>query len=977
MDKSRDYEYDIYISYSHLDDETVSNEQPWITQFHQQLEYELIRLSGNKITIFRYHKLNDNEIFFDEIQNAINSSAIFLAFISPAYLQSNYCLQELDAFYQKAQKDEIGSFIEEHSRIFKVLLSEIPYKELPEIIQNTLGYNFYSIEQFDHVGDLLDQTSQQFNSQLKELAYDVHAILNQIKGRLNKEDAEDIERMDSLTNEFTQRLKERAKEVGFITREYFYKYLPKELQNNRHAVEEVFYRLDEMGIDLIEESEIEPRNKVETEDNIEQSQLINDLTNRNLAISTVATNDIESLIELMTKAKLPWHVGPPMQTGDLLLIYIPKGILKAIKKHKELNELNGNGLHLIFVAACKSTPLGKESKWNYKVTIHNRLTINNPVSKEMLTQNEDLWQWSPVKMNFRSVGQQKQFVDKNIAEELWRLILGINPDLKVGLSKIINQEPSPEPSIEGVEEPYHNGDDKIPFHLDQIESTDRLNREPIAKSLARLLNGQIFKENCKAKKKNKIGHSFMIHLQGAWGDGKSTFLNLLGNHLGSNLVIVDFNAWRHQHMDPPWWIFMDSIYKAIQGSKGHKFGIWWKERWWRLIRLNSLYWISFFAIIFVFMVVNIIFDFELLKFSSPKFDGKIISAITSYISIVGSIWLLIKSISKTLISASADAANEFKEKARDSMQELKKHHEEIINYTNNHVAVFIDDLDRCNATFAVELLEGIQTLFNDQPVLYVVAGDRYWLRTCFENYYQSYKGVAREPGQRLGYLFLEKAFQLSLRLPKVSGETKKEYWEFILNPQNKKIVHAEDSTRESKKEQVKSRISKDYSRTDFSNPQSMKKIIEEHELNFEEATDIVLEVMDSSSEDVKHLLKNHHHLIDANPRGIKRMANQYTVYRNILTAEGKNFDRDKLFRWLILQNKYPVYTDWLEENLIDYKKGKKLPDDLNILEEDERLKLLMYDEGNSKGGVMSPEDISLFTDIELHIENNETTGSKT
>jgi hypothetical protein len=458
----------------------------------------------------------------------------------------------------------------------------------------------------------------------------------------------------------------------------------------------------------------------------------------------------------------------------------------------------------------------------------------------------------------------------------------------------------------------------------------------------------------------------MIHLQGAWGDGKSTFLKLLGANLGSDWVIVDFNAWRHQHIDPPWWIFMDSIYKAVKGSNGHKKRIWWKEQWWRLIRMNSLYWISFITLFILFMIVNILTDFKMLSFTGLGSDEKKITAITSCITIVGSFWILIKSISKSLISASPDAAKEFKEKTRDSMEELKVHYGEIINYTNDHVAVFIDDLDRCNATFAVELLEGIQTLFKEQPVLYVIAGDRHWLTTCFENYYQDYKGVAREPGQRLGYLFLEKAFQLSLRLPKVSGETKKEYWEFILNPQNKKIMHAEDSTRENKKEQVKGRISKDYLQTDFSNPESMKKIIEEHELNLEEATDIVLEMMDSSSEDVKHLLQNHHPLIDANPRGIKRMANQYTVYRNILTAEGKNFNRDKLFRWLILQNKYPVYTDWLEQNLTDYKKGAEMPDDLMKLKEDERWKLLMYDEDNDKGGIMSPEDISLFTDTELH-----------
>jgi hypothetical protein len=132
-------------------------------------------------------------------------------------------------------------------------------------------------------------------------------------------------------------------------------------------------------------------------------------------------------------------------------------------------------------------------------------------------------------------------------------------------------------------------------------------------------------------------------------------------------------------------------------------------------------------------------------------------------------------------------------------------------------------------------------------------------------------------------------------------------------------------------------------------------------LDIEEVTDIVLEVMDSSHEDIHHLLQNHFHLIDANPRGIKRLANQYTVYRNILIAEGREFDRDKLFRWLILQNKYPVYTDWLETNLQEYTGGINAPDELKELEEDDKWKQLLLDEKKVNKGKLLSRDISVFT----------------
>lgn len=522
--------------------------------------------------------------------------------------------------------------------------------------------------------------------------------------------------------------------------------------------------------------------------------------------------------------------------------------------------------------------------------------------------------------------------------------------------------------------------DKIPFHLDNVETTDKLDREPIAKSLARLLNNDVFKND------GKIDHSFMIHLQGAWGEGKSTFLRLLEKHLNDKAkessggvdkkeqwIIVNFNAWQHQHIDPPWWIFMDSVYRKIREDEKYNPVIWIKERWWRLFRLQKAYWLSVLLLLIIFLAVNIPAGFDWLNLKillkDPESAKNILSTITSYFSIFGSIWLVVKAISRSLIRASSDAANEFKNHFRDPMRELKRHYGEIIHYSSKKVAVFIDDLDRCNESFVVGLLEGIQTLFKEERVLYVIAGDRKWISICFENHYEKYKGVANEPIQRLGYLFLEKAFQLYIRLPKVPEATKKEYWEYILNPDSQNAKPPPEESEEKKKmmKEIKTRVSQNYSQEELVKPDNIEKIRKEYKLEQDEVTDIALEVMDESQEDIKHLLQSYYPLLDANPRSIKRLANQYTVYRNIMIAEGKRFERNKLFRWLVLQNKYPVFADWLEGNLHEFEHGVSLPEEFEMLYDDEKWNQLMKGEGLEEDK-LSAEEISTFTGIVIDEE---------
>ncbi|MBV6639494.1 MAG: hypothetical protein KI791_02200 [Cyclobacteriaceae bacterium] len=524
-----------------------------------------------------------------------------------------------------------------------------------------------------------------------------------------------------------------------------------------------------------------------------------------------------------------------------------------------------------------------------------------------------------------------------------------------------------------------NSIDNIPFHLDQIEIDDRLNREAIAKSLSRLLNKNIFNQN------NKVDKSFMVHLQGSWGEGKSTFLNLLTKNLdqeGNQWVVVEFNAWQNQHISPPWWIFLDSMYRQVFPKMFDKYKErfrireWFRRFFWykSTARATSIILVTISTILLLYLLPSLLglFDDQKSLLNNSNDIKTITETIISIGSVIGLIYGLWKFISSPFMLSNSHSAKAFLEHAIDPMKKVKKHFEALVTNVNNSgkmMAIYIDDLDRCSSGFTVELLEGIQTLFSEKKVLYVVAGDRKWISTCFENHYKDYSDIVKEPGQKLGYLFIEKAFQLSIRLPKLSGQVKKSYWDFIINIQKSEnlglVTNQDFKISQSQRSEVKAKIKEETAKRNYNNLSHLDRIQKDFKLSETEFNDIALEAYDEDSEEIKHILQDHYELIDANPRGIKRLANQYNMYRNILIAEGKrSFDINKLFRWLMIQNKYPLFADWIERNIDlldeDFLMRDDNPEFRIYLKRDTFLDNLLFDNENKYEGKLGIEDVRQF-----------------
>ena len=192
--------------------------------------------------------------------------------------------------------------------------------------------------------------------------------------------------------------------------------------------------------------------------------------------------------------------------------------------------------------------------------------------------------------------------------------------------------------------------------------------------------------------------------------------------------MVDFNAWRHQRIDPPWWALLNTIFQQAyqqlsRVEKEKAFKLWVHEYWWRF----RTGWVP--TILIVALAV------WLFSLTTSPSKLKTILEITSVLIVIGG--ALLTGIRSILLGSPA-AAKTLIELTSDPMRPILEHFKKMVRLIHKPVAVFIDDLDRCQSVNVVGLLQGIQTLFKASNVTYVIAADREWLRTSLELSYKDF-----------------------------------------------------------------------------------------------------------------------------------------------------------------------------------------------------------------------------------------------
>ena len=122
-------------------------------------------------------KLDGSVVFDQSIEEGIKKSAIMICLNSPGYVQSEYCKQELDLFYKKAQSEQAGLKIGERSRIINVLLNNIPFQQWPSQLSGASGFPFNDAKETEDFGDPVDPLSLEFKTQMQNLRDAIYNLL--------------------------------------------------------------------------------------------------------------------------------------------------------------------------------------------------------------------------------------------------------------------------------------------------------------------------------------------------------------------------------------------------------------------------------------------------------------------------------------------------------------------------------------------------------------------------------------------------------------------------------------------------------------------------------------------------------------------------------------------------------------------------------------------------------------------------------
>ena len=139
-----------------------------------------------------------------------------ISVISPQYVKSGICAQEVKSFYDSAEQKG-GLWVNNHARIFKAVKTHVPRLTQPEELQNISDYEFFP--------ELGAEASRNFWMKLEDIAYDIYQVLDNLKkGETTGEQLRNVTNRPVLylaegthdLNSHRERIKRQLQQRGFV-----------------------------------------------------------------------------------------------------------------------------------------------------------------------------------------------------------------------------------------------------------------------------------------------------------------------------------------------------------------------------------------------------------------------------------------------------------------------------------------------------------------------------------------------------------------------------------------------------------------------------------------------------------------------------------------------------------------------------------------------------------------------------------------
>jgi hypothetical protein len=349
-----------------------------------------------------------------------------------------------------------------------------------------------------------------------------------------------------------------------------------------------------------------------------------------------------------------------------------------------------------------------------------------------------------------------------------------------------------------------------------------------------------------------------------------------------------------------------------------------RETWQRVKKAGAPFLLSLLILVLVGVGLFILLKPSQLKHTDVQ---SLAQTITAVAAAVGVLWAGSRVAARFLLWNSSRGARVFELSQSTPMAQIAEHFGWLVSRIDDPVVLVIDDLDRCSEDYVVDVLDAAQTLLRDAQrrapghsdgkgcVYVVVAADGAWIRRSYELKYANLADSISQPGRPLGYLFLDKLFQLSVAVPAVGSALQREYLTRLL---------AGDNESASKEDVQALREAVAASTTGEGVLAAMRGASPDAQSAV--ASDAIARLTDRQVEGhTEHLLMRFAQLVGTNPRAIKRFLNTYSMIRVVRLLEGNLVATPHLAAWTIIQIRWPGMAEILaaDPSLVDALLGKE------------------------------------------------------